>query len=228
MNLSVELLRKYQLALWPAISIAAVIVLTFFVILPQANQYLAVQKTIQNTNTKAQALNDKKTILEQIDSASYESNLKFLLNILPQDKDLTSAVGQVQQMVNTSNLKIDNISFGGIGTNESFLVRLQISGKLSGIKDFVKRINSGPRIMRLSSIELAGSRVENSYSADISLNSFFAPLPQVLGSVEAPISFVTDKEVEQLKELQKTIKTFPVDSVETKAQTPQGKTDPFK
>lgn len=224
-----KFLAPYQLYLWPAMAIILVVLMFVYVIAPQTGKLIHASGTISETSKKAKALEAKASSLELLDEESLRNNLTLSLNVLPPEKDLISALNQIQFLTNSFSLTIKDIGFSNSSSQESdnFLIHLSVEGTLAQVQGFSGVIKKAPILMTVESIDLSSTDLVT-YSLLIGVKSYFLPLTSMIGSVESPVVSLTDKQSALIAKIKDQLKEIPplVDD-ESSIDNVVSKKDPF-
>lgn len=223
-------LIKYKAFILPALAILISLALLILVVYPQAVAGFEQQRQVSEIRAKVDFLTKKSEDLAKVDTALYQGNLNTALLAVPQEKDVSGAIGQVLYLVSRNQLSVDSVGFGaaveedGIAT---FMTRLEVQGEMQDVKSLIADAGSSPRILKVSGIELSGSRGVTRVQAAIGLSVYFQPLPTVIGKIDQPLISPTPKDLELLAVIKSKINSSPVVSNDDITGL-QGKTDPFR
>src|SRR5690348_8086332 len=110
-----ELIKKYRFFGWPLLSILISLVLLVFMVIPQVVGYFNTNKLIDSTLQNSQTLNSKAQTLASISSSDYKTNLSLALTVLPEAKDVPTAIGQIQNIVSQSGMQLSSIGISASG-----------------------------------------------------------------------------------------------------------------
>ena len=103
-------------------------------------------------------------------------------------------------------------------------VRLSITSGYASLLSFISKMYSGARVINVDDITIAtASSGESQVRTAFSIDAYWQPLPIDLGSIEKPVSPLTDSEVELLD----TVGEQGVSSVPTVPEVPLGRSDLF-
>lgn len=228
-----EYYLAYQLYIWPIFAGISCILLSLVVIMPQASKIMEQIQTLTKTSQSISKLDSKLKELDSFNEADVKSNVSITLNILPSEKDLISAISQIQFLSSNNNVRVDNITFGSGSTlaqganSGGFLVKINLSGTVPQIKQFLTSVKAAPRIMKPSSIELSGTRLGSNFQTNLGLVTFFEALPTSIGSIAETVPSLTNEELSLLNRIKESIKKTPIVTLENVSGT-QGKIDPFQ
>ncbi|MBI2021696.1 type 4a pilus biogenesis protein PilO [Candidatus Daviesbacteria bacterium] len=223
--------EKYRIFILPVGSVLVCLILLIFVVIPQFIRYLTVNKTLEETKQKQTILSDKLNSLQQIDQNVYKENIDVALAALPDNQDVTGAVGQLLFLVSNNRLKLNALSFSNVTANtgkiQSFQIKMEIAGNTDTVKNFISQLAKIPRILKLDKIEVIGLRKSNDVQASMSMLAYFEELPKSIGEVEQPLPAFDEKDVNLLTKIKSAQRSTPITTV-TVASGPKGKKDPFE
>lgn len=223
-------LIKYKAFILPALAILISLVLLILVVYPQAVAGFEQQRQVSEIRAKVDFLTKKSEDLAKIDVALYQGNLNTALLAVPQEKDVSGAIGQVLYLVSKNQLSVDSVGFGAAIEEDgiaAFMIRLEVQGEMQDVKSLIADAGSSPRILKVSGIELSGSRGVTRVQAAIGLSVYFQPLPTVIGKIDQPLISPTPKDLELLAVIKSKINSSPVVNNDDITGL-QGKTDPFQ
>lgn len=223
-----------KFALWPIISVVAIILMMVFIIVPQALSYPKISQQITEKQAKIQVLNDKSQKLENLDLNKLEQDLKVVLTVLPVSEDVPSALSVIQNMMSKVGLNLESSSYAApqrasSGQNTS-TIRLIAVGPVTSVKDFLDNLDNAPRLFQLESINLAFHKEDSGVDVEMPLSVFSSPQPQSIGTVDSPLPELSDKEKELVMKFQKSIEDMASSgsaAINSDA-VPLGKADPFE
>lgn len=224
-----ETFLKYQPVIIPSVIVVVCVILFFTFTLPQIFKIQANQKQLSELKQKNDFYSEKLLALGKIEPQSYRDNLSASLVALPDDRDIPGVIGLITQTVNASGMVLEAIAFAAptapTPNINNYQIRIQVTGGMPELKIFNEKIKQVPRVMKLSYVELSTS-IGGKTDASLELTAYFQPLPSNIGSVDDPLSQLTQQDLQNLDRLKNYI--TPV-SIETSNQPagPVGKSDPF-
>ncbi len=234
-----ELIRKYRFFGWPLLSIEVSLLLLIFLIIPQIIAFFNTNKLISDTQQRVNSLNTKAQTLASIKTDEYQSNLNLALAVLPENRDIPTAIGQVQTVVGESGLQLGSVSFAGNssgGANsgtagsgssaQSYEIKIEVLGSPNQLNALFSNFNNGPEIMKLNGLGITSSG-KGLLDASLTLSSYYQGPPAVLGDVEKPIEGMTPQEIDLLTKIQKQVPPSIVTSSSINLP-PRGKPNPFQ
>lgn len=234
MNKQLQLLKenplfvKYNNFLVPVFSFLVCLILIIFVIIPQIQEYLASQTEEQNLKAKILQLTQKKQILDSIDVELYKSNLEVALNILPSDKDIPGAIGDLLILLSANRLRLINVSLSGdttLNNSKALVIKIETAGDPQSINNFLTSTGDSIRLMRVGRIETSGGR-DNTVSASFDIAAFYEPIPTVSSALDAKVNLPTEEDLELIKRVQAQLETG--SDSEATTSSPLGKDNLFQ
>lgn len=200
-----SLLAKYQVIVWIIATTLTCISMTFFIIYPQTMEYLSLNQTISSNQSQIQLLTQKLDNLKKISLAEYKRSYTTLLQALPKERDLLPAIATIQNVVIENNLQILTVGFSSGSTSQantdSFIINLELSGRLNDIKNFASQINQSPRLMKLNSIDISTDRKTGNYHSAIAIQVLYNPSPDASTEIDTPIDPLSQQDLNLINDL---------------------------
>lgn len=226
-----QLIKRYQLLGWPLVSIVISLLLLVFIIIPQLLGIKSTQDSIAQLNTRVGNLNAKANSLNSVDTKSYQDNLNVALIVLPTDKDIPSAIGQIQTLLANNNLQLNGMSFAHSDTPPSaalqnYQIKIDVTSDQNSLKNLVNSLKGAPQIMQVTTLDITGDQRTSSLDSTLTLEIFYQGLPTALGDLEQPVSPLTQADTSLLADLQK--RTQGAAQVSSVNLGPRGKANPFQ
>lgn len=228
----IKLFGKYRAFIWPVASILIALLLFIFVIIPQIITLIHTNEVLNQTSGRINALNNKAAALSQINTTNYTNSLNVALAALPTERDLPAAISQIQSLLGKYNLQLEDTSFSGSAidaskstTAQSFQIKLDVLGDLGGVKSFANGLKTTPEIIKLTGIDLSGSR-GGLVQATITLMVYYQLSTPLSENVEQPLTPLTQDDIQLLTQLQQNIQSLPY--VTSTELGPRGKVNPFQ
>lgn len=212
----------------PAFSFLICLILIIFVIIPQIQEYLNYRVEEQGLKERILQLTQKKQTLDSIDVELYKSNLEVALNILPSDKDIPGAVGDLLILLSVNRLRLVTVSLGGDKTlynSKALLVKIETNGDPRSINNFLTSTGDSIRLMRVGRIETS-SGTDNTISASFDVAAFYEPIPTVSSTLDAKVNLPTEEDLELIKKAQAEFETST--NTEATGSSPLGKDNLFE
>lgn len=226
--------NKIKVIAWVMITLVVSAAASFFLTYPQFQNFIKINEEIKFAENRFSNLERKLKQLEQINESLINSDLDLTKKILPLERDIISAVSQVQILAANHTLTIDDLLIsvspqgeqGGANKADTFSIKLSLGGDIPNVKTFLNKLRESPRIMRTEIIDLTGSKVEVTYKTDTGLATYYQGLPTSIGGVDAPLQNIDDKDRDTLNKINQNINSLPVLYLQD-ADGPKGKEDPF-
>ncbi len=223
--------NKYQIFIWPAIGIIVSSSFLILLIIPQITSVGKSDEDISQLKERSTLLNQKLVQLQAIDVAKYRENLNTVLIALPLDKDIPSAISQIQNLAGSNRLEIVEFTIAAAGPTvnsaTSYQVKIDLAGDLASIKNFIEQLKQAPRVMTIEKATLAGTKNSLIYQASLAIDVYRQPQQTNLGGLEDPVTALSDSNLSLLARLSKAVKNIPLVS-SSNATGPKGKVNPFE
>lgn len=226
------LYQQYNSFILPVVSVVICFGLFGLVVYPQILSYIESRKELDELSIKQQLLEEKLSGLEKVNDEIFKKNIEVALMAVPTDKDVTGVISQLLYILNINRLKLNEISFSGAGSTEnsdSVQIKLDISGTKDDFKSFINGLNSLPRIVKVSRLEVSASKGGEAIQSALTIQSFYQALPTAIANVSAPLPMILPGETEVLSKIQTNALALPqTPSATTSGTVIRGKTDPFR
>ncbi|MBI2314643.1 hypothetical protein HYU93_01095 [Candidatus Daviesbacteria bacterium] len=233
-----ELLKFYQaykLFIFPAVVALSSLFLIVFAIIPQTTKLLDNQKVASDLLNKSKFLETKASILEDYSNNDLSQQVENTLSVFPQEKDFGNILGLLQQLTAQSGFSVVSISLGESGSKlaetNSYSVKLQVKGVKVLFQTLLNNLDNSLRLIRVSSIDVSTNQAFQTIDASLTLDALYSSVPQSFGTVDAPLSQLTQQEEGLLASLASTVEaergSSTVQPVEQPV-SPRGKSNPFE
>ncbi len=219
---------KYLKFVLPVVSLFIGLILTIFVIIPQIINYLKIQSQIQDTRGRIDSLIVKINLLSSIPLQNYQQELTTALEALPIEKDYIPATTIIQTLATNTRVQLTNVNFLE-GSVEGYQIKIELLGPQTAIKDFLDKINTSPRIFKITALDLSPEKA-NSFTASVTILAPFATLPNEIGKVDAPVNSLTPEDQQLLAKLDQSFTglTGPLTPATVTSGSFLPKSDPFE
>lgn len=218
---------QYKIFIYPLVVGIASLILIVFVIMPQLQGYLSGRENLSSSRIRLDNLDAKAETLQNFDHKAYADKLAVVLSSLPVDKDLSTIIGVFRNLTASAGMALSNLKIGGGDGSNSYSITAEVVGPAKNINLLLDVIDNSPRIMKLVSLETNPSG-NDLINASVSVDVFYIPAPENLGSVEALLPELTEKDQAFLSSLKVSattdVGTLPVSQV----ALPSGKANPFE
>lgn len=225
-----DIYLKYQIFIWPVLSILICLILLLNMILPHIQKIQDNKKTLSEVKEKNRLLLNKAQTLEKINPDTYKENLQAALLALPEGQDIPGILGQILNLISVNSLGLEGINFSPSSAANgisNYQIKIQVSGHKDNVQAFIQNLKENPRILKLSSIDLNGLSQTNSFQSNMELTTYYQQFPPDIGNIEAQISLLSEEDKQYLSDLKSLLKA----STQTQTlipSTPTGKSDPFR
>lgn len=223
-----DIYLAHQLYIFPAVIIFSSLVLICLVIYPQTLKLINNFQTEGQLNSKFESLEGKAKALESVDEEDLNDKLALALNIYPSDRDFSSVVGVLQNIISRSGFTIISLHLGGNSdqskSSDSFYnINLEIMGPKSLLSSLVSGIETSSRIMRVNSVEISNAQANENVNLGLAVKVYYQTLPDTFGSVDSQLPILTEKDEAVLARLATVQITSP-----SVFSVPKGKANPFE
>src|SRR3989344_6009772 len=196
----------YRLFIFPGVVSLSCLILIAFIIFPQTSKLISNSKLESDLKSKQGLLEAKAQVLENLDEQDLSNKVNSALSAYPSDKDFASVVGLLQNLsgqagFTIASLTINQSGSAKYGNSQSYSVKLEILGPDSLIPSFISTIESSPRIMRVSTMDINTTRATDILNLVLSLEVLYGELPSTFGTVDSPLPQLTSKDEELIAKL---------------------------
>ena len=162
---SKSLLREYKDFILPVFVILSSVLLLFFVVIPQLNQYFVSRKELSDETQKLNVLKNNYNFLSNLDDSKTADDLKLLSKVLPPNKDFTGILNALSAASSKTNVTIGNFSFslGDLskstqqsGSFPSLKMDVDLGGDAGSIVKFMNELNKTAPLAETKVIKGAG------------------------------------------------------------------------
>lgn len=206
---------KYKHYLVPGIVLVIALLISGLVTVPQVFRLFETFKTIDDLNQKKQFYQVKNAELQNLNLESYQADLDTALLALPVDKNIPGVTGELLTALSGSGMTLDGITFANSPAEsdkvEEFMLRMDISGSESELKNFLERVKLTPRIIKMTSLEIGKSK-DGRLTAAVGFVTLYQALPKNISSVDEPLPVITQTQSEALAGIKAKVQAFPADT----------------
>src|SRR3990167_316697 len=242
-------IAKYTSLAIPAVSILVCLAIFMLVVWPKFSQALQIKKSNAEFIQKADSLKQKAAILASLDKTELEKQVVAAEQLLPRDKNVFLLVSQIERAAASSGVLLNRVEStpgsleavsgeppanapapsAGAATEiaPSVKVNVSLTSGYSSLLQFLNNVSTIPRTVSISDLSVSSATSEGSAQLKVSMSIFayFKPMPTDLGSIETPVTELTQSEKDKLEKIIDTgLATTPSVSV---PQVPIGREDIF-
>lgn len=191
-------------------------------LVPFGKTLWSMYKELNTVRKMTATLSAKYSTLGSLDESQLALDGNDLLGAIPSDKDVATILSTIEQTANSSGLEIVNVTIANPGSLATEAAQRQsqeekqlgsgiissgvtVEGPLANVKTYLSTLQRVRRLLRVQSVEVR-IREGGVARANITLDSFWAPLPATLGDIAAPLPPRSTQEDELLA----WIRAFPV------------------
>lgn len=177
---------QYKIFIYPVLVSVTSLFLILFLILPQIKGFLGGRENLELSRNKLEILSVKAKDLEAINEEDLRKKMGLTLTALPQEKDFPQVIGVLQEVAKASGMVLVSVQIGqaqNATANSGFPVKVEVVGSKIALTMFLKNVESASRVMKVGSIELSFSKLQDNVDASVMIDVFYAPTPSALGAV---------------------------------------------
>jgi len=183
--------NMYREYIVPSIIMVFCLLLFFFFLLPQFNEYLAMQKEADATRVRIDGIKKNITFLQNLDVGQTDSDFQTVSVALPSEKDFVGVLEAVSKSSTNSQVSVGDFSFlvGDLSTKSAQLsdrptlsLSLNVNGSIDSIKEFIKQLSLASPIAEVSTLSI------NQGSAAMNVAFYYKVIPKQLSvEYDAPL-----------------------------------------
>lgn len=196
-------IAKYRFLTLPPLVGLIILILTLTLLLPKISQILETRQSLTQEKIRLSKLTQKVADLEGLDEVELSAKASLMLSSLPAEKDVPRILATLKDLGSQTGVTLESIKVapGELSTISAqpetkgppvLSFKASVRGIMEGMKSFLDQVESAIPIMQITEVSLDKS--EGDVRADISLDTYFSPLPKVLGVHETPVAKITPRE----------------------------------
>lgn len=190
-NLSTRLIYlRYKRFFVPFILVVSSILLGFFVVMPQFNDYIktkAQERAIAEENEK---ISKSIQILSGVTDSDLSTDLSVALSAIPLQKDYIGVLGSISEAAAKSGVGLSDFSFSignvsKVDSNTPLQITLQVEGSIDAVEQFLTNLSTSLPLSSITKTDITGS------SSQINIVFYYKEKPSApkeLSSTLTPLS----------------------------------------
>lgn len=182
-------------------------------VVPLAQKAIDQNREFNTLSAEVNILKNKVSVLETLDEETIRNTLQTLLSAVPSDKSLSTLLGTVDGLAAQTGISVDTFSLsklGGLSTASAERLSadeqgagsnilpftISIAGTLDQMRAFLTASISVRRLFRIRTLDVSflktGTVSASMVSANMAMDAFYSPLPSTIGSVNQPLTALTN------------------------------------
>ena len=215
----------------------------FIAVIPGIGATVKLYESQKQISKDIQSLTGKRAFLDALPEDDLQKHVVTLLSALPQEKTIPTLLSTIEGLANQTGVSITNISItspGSIATGAATTKEVvdkkiaaftlpfsfDVKGTNGQIREFVGIINKVRRLFSVKSLQLSVQK-NGEILVHVELVAYYQPLPTKVGSVQTPVSALSQKEEEMLGTLIEYPDLSQGYSQSLEPMLSEGKRDPF-
>lgn len=175
---------------------------------------LSKQKTLSSEKEILAEATQKLAALEGLNEYELSAKAERILAVLPTEKDPARLIMTIRYLADLTGVKLEgiNVKPGEISAGSSqakgkeqavplLTFQVDAGGSQEAIGEFLDKIQSTAPLMRIEKATISSKGAD--FLAKLELETFYLPLPPILGSVEKPLPEISPEEDEIYESLAK-------------------------
>lgn len=195
---------KYRVFILPFVTILIVFSLSLTVGKHMVDKIISTRNEIETISSLNNALQAKNTLLSSLNTEELRQDVQFAVTAVPGHTPSLPALNTIRGLALARGIIITNFTVReeNEAKKSARVVLMQITayGNLDGILGLVNDIKGYSPLMKVSLIDISSKN--NVANARITIESAWAPLPQILGKAETPLEPINTLELQVITQLQ--------------------------
>ena len=216
---------KYSTLAVSVVSILVSLLILFLVVWPKLTETLQIKKSNSELTQKVSSLKEKAGILASLDQSELEKQVVAAEQLLPSGKNVFLLVSQIERAAASSGVLLNRVESTPGSLNEtsgeppanaaasaagaqteispSLKVSVSVTSGYSSLLQFLNNVLAIPRAVSISDLAISSATSEGSaqLKASMSVIAYYKQLPKDLGSIEAPVTELTQSEKDRLEKI---------------------------
>lgn len=201
--------RNYQDLVVSLVLLLIVVVGILLGVIPGGRATWGLVSQVRETSDKVALLGQKRTQLDSLNESQLREQLVTVVSAVPVDKSIPAIFQVVDQLTAQTGVSVSDMSLvspGSLATEAaqkqtteekalgSSLVpfSVRVSGSFANVRAFLTKITSIRRLVRLRNFDVTFTG--GTTAMRLSLDAFYAPLPQLSAKVDQKLSTLTAEE----------------------------------
>ncbi len=195
---------KYKIYIIPVVACLIAILLVFYLIIPEIQQWFDSQNKMVQVETKINELNQSMNTIKNINSNELDTDVQTATTALPEGKDFADILSSISDAAEQSGTSLGDYSFqvGDLSTTkdltDSFLqLNITLTGNIDHIRQFVSSLQNEFPISRVIEIHLTSNK-----SAALTIVFYYKAVPQIAYTADTLLQPLSPDEQKIISSLQ--------------------------
>lgn len=194
---------NFDLRFLPFIVGILLIAVGWFFLLPQINRILEMWTDLKRERSQLSKLQEKLVYLKGLNEYELSQRTELSLKAIPSEKNFIGTLLTIRQLAENDGLimKSFKVTPGVISPQKKGVLgfKIVVSGDAGKIRFFLADLEKIlPLINPVDKLQL---EIRTSTDINLSLESYYIPFPEKIGSLDAPVSGLTSNEEKTLQSL---------------------------
>lgn len=226
-----KLYEQYRFIIFPVLTAMVGLVLITLIVVPQTLSFVSNQEALKKSLENLSFLEQKAATLGVLNGDDLKKSTEIMVTVLPDDKDYSRILGQVQSITQANGFSIASFQVGTPFTDTStgalgFSIKVEVVGQKENFRNLLNGIENSNQVLKLSGIEISDQSDLARLESVLSIDAYYAPLPKAIGSLQSPLPELTSDDIDILTKYSKLVSTRT--STATFSASPKGKLNPFE
>lgn len=196
------LYKHYKDYFLPVGVILACVLVVFFVVIPQFQQYLGLQEELKSQMQKLDVLKSNYSFLSNLDSSKSNTDFSALTLALPSGKDFAGIMNAVSYASAKTGVAVGDFEFSvgslsggaeGISAYPSIKIDINLVGNTQSIVQFIQELYKTAPASEITNIKTGGN------SGSITILFYYKPFFQQNVNDSAPITVLSARDLALIK-----------------------------
>lgn len=196
--------RSYKDNILPLAVILICIVVLFFVVVPQFQQYLNSNEQYKHEAQKLEVLKNNYNFLSNLDDAKSDKDLETLSQVLPSNKDFVGIMNAISAAASKTGVSIGDFDFSLGDLNKAVIttssypsikIDINLGANALSISKFIKELYKTVPLSEIVSIKTTNN------VSDLEILFYYKPFPPQNISDETPVVPLSYESISLIKEV---------------------------
>ncbi|HYK08855.1 MAG TPA: hypothetical protein VEW42_05140 [Candidatus Eisenbacteria bacterium] len=197
-----NLYYRYQRFVTPGITIGVCLLLFWFVVIPQMQNWFAIRDELGVDQQNLQIMHQNLSLITSFDNAKLDTTLHVATDALPTEKDFAGILSSLQNAAAVAGISLGDYSFQlgdlsglnaqGQAAQTPVQLTLNLKGSLDNTRAFITQLKSQLPLSDVTSVSLSSNS-----SVTVTIIFYYAAVPKISfkDTVLLPILSTADKKV---------------------------------
>lgn len=201
-----NLYYRYKRFVTPFTTILVCLLLFWFVVIPQIQNWLALRDALAIDEENLQVMHQNLSLVTSFDNAKLDTTLRTATNALPTEKDFAGILSSLQNAGAVAGVSLGDYSFQlgdisgldiqGKSAQAPIQLTLNIKGSLESTRAFIAQLKNQLPLSDITSVS-----VNSNESVTVTIIFYYATLPKVVFKDSVPLPVLSSADLKTLDAL---------------------------